>query len=203
MKSKLIIFSNFEKNNIFYKLFPDYDLLLKPSKEISNEIYKDEMVLILLNKESLKEIQIQKINKEYIIITNADKKNLDLPNKILFINTPLQLNSFKSQINNLLFHKKINFNFLELTNKKILNKKNNLFCLLTDFEYQILETLLKKKDINKKFVKENILYIKNDIETNSLESHLTRIRKKLDKLNANIKIISKKDSIILTISWKF
>ncbi len=200
MKSKLIIFSNFEKNNIFYKLFPDYDLLLKPSKEISNEIYKDEMVLILLNKESLKEIQIQKINKEYIIITNADKKNLDLPNKILFINTPLQLNSFKSQINNLLFHKKINFNFLELTNKKILNKKNNLFCLLTDFEYQILETLLKKKDINKKFVKENILYIKNDIETNSLESHLTRIRKKLDKLNANIKIISKKDSIILTIS---
>ena len=74
MKSKLIIFSNFEKNNIFYKLFPDYDLLLKPSKEISNEIYKDEMVLILLNKESLKEIQIQKINKEYIIITNADKK---------------------------------------------------------------------------------------------------------------------------------
>ncbi len=200
MKSKLIIFSNFEKNNIFYKLFPDYDLLLKPSKEISNEIYKDEMVLILLNKESLKEIQIQKINKEYIIITNADKKNLDLPNKILFIYTPLQLNSFKSQINNLLFHKKINFNFLELTNKKILNKKNNLFCLLTDFEYQILETLLKKKDINKKFVKENILYIKNDIETNSLESHLTRIRKKLDKLNANIKIISKKDSIILTIS---
>ena len=200
MKSKLIIFSNFEKNNIFYKLFPDYDLLLKPSKEISNEIYKDEMVLILLNKESLKEIQIQKINKEYIIITNADKKNLDLPNKILFINTPLQLNSFKSQINNLLFHKKINFNFLELKNKKILNKKNNLFFLLTDFEYQILETLLKKKDINKKFVKENILYIKNDIETNSLESHLTRIRKKLDKLNANIKIISKKDSIILTIS---
>ena len=200
MKSKLIIFSNFEKNNIFYKLFPDYDLLLKSCKDISNEIYKDEMVLILLNKESSKEIHTQKINEEYIVITNDDKTNLELPNKILFINTPLQLNSFKSKINNLLFHKKINFNFLELTNKKILNKKNNLFCLLTDFEYQILETLLKKKDIKKKFIKENILYIKNDIETNSLESHLTRIRKKLDKLNANIKIISKKDSITLSIN---
>jgi hypothetical protein len=50
---------------------------------------------------------------------------------------------------------------------------------------------LKKKELEKKFLKENILKIKNNIDTRSIESHFSRIRKKLSTIKSTIKITSK------------
>ena len=49
-----------------------------------------------------------------------------------------------------------------------------------------------------KFIRENILKIKSNVETNSLESHLTRIRKKMNE--SDEKILS---HIILSLREKF
>ena len=81
--------------------------------------------------------------------------------------------------------------------KKLFNFKNNKSCFLTDIENEILRHLFKTKNCTKKYIKKNILKIKVDIETNSLESHLTRIRKKLEKIETEIIIQSKNDNLIL------
>ena len=39
----------------------------------------------------------------------------------------------------------------------------------------------------------------SDIESNSIDSHLTRIRKKLDKIETNLKIKSKNDYLSISI----
>ena len=60
--------------------------------------------------------------------------------------------------------------------------------------------LIKDENCNKIFIKENILNIKSSIETNSIDSHLTRIRKKLDKIDTKLKIQSKNDSLTININ---
>ena len=44
----------------------------------------------------------------------------------------------------------------------------------------------------------NNLNIKSNIETNSLESHLTRIRKKMSKVRTSVKIQTKSEKLLIT-----
>ena len=80
-----------------------------------------------------------------------------------------------------------------ISEKKIINKKNKKFTFFTDLENQIFSKLLEKKELDKKFLKENILNIKNNIDTRSIESHFSRIRKKLSMIESSIKITSRED----------
>ena len=52
--------------------------------------------------------------------------------------------------------------------------------------------------MNKNFIKENILNIKSNVETNSLESHLTRIRKKLNEIETVVKIKTKNEKLLIS-----
>ena len=56
-----------------------------------------------------------------------------------------------------------------------------------------------EKETSKNFVKENILNIKSNVETNALESHLTRIRKKMNRVSTTVKIRAKNEKLIVTI----
>ena len=58
---------------------------------------------------------------------------------------------------------------------------------------------MRKKETSKNFIKENILNIKSNIETNSLESHLSRIRKKINTLKSKVKIQTKNEKLLITI----
>ena len=111
---------------------------------------------------------------------------------------PINLNELHNILEKFLFNKKFTLNNIEIQNKILLNKKTNSQCTLTDIENDILIYLLTNKISYKKNIKENILKVKSDIITNSLDSHLTRIRKKLDKINSNLKIQSKMDIISIS-----
>jgi DNA-binding response OmpR family regulator len=69
--------------------------------------------------------------------------------------------------------------------------------LLTPLEKEILIVLFEKKQITREFLLEEILKIKKDIETKTIESHLTRIRRKLLKIESEIQISSKEDVFFL------
>ena len=45
---------------------------------------------------------------------------------------------------------------------------------------------------------EIILKIKSNVETNSLESHLTRIRKKMNEIEITAKILTKNEKLLIT-----
>ena len=66
---------------------------------------------------------------------------------------------------------------------------------VTEIESKILIYLITNKLCSKEYIKENILNIKPSIETNSVETHLTRIRKKFDFINTEL-IIKSKNNIL-------
>ncbi|MDC3078951.1 helix-turn-helix domain-containing protein, partial [Pelagibacteraceae bacterium] len=84
-------------------------------------------------------------------------------------------------------------------NEKLTNINNNSFCYLTKLESEILTYLIVEKESTKKHIQENILNIKSTIQTNSLDSHLTRIRKKMYKIKTSVKIQSKSEKLLIVI----
>ncbi len=60
----------------------------------------------------------------------------------------------------------------------------------TDTEANILKNLIVEKKIKKLIIKSDILNYNDKLNTKSLESHLSRIRKKLSSLKSTISIIS-------------
>ena len=122
---------------------------------------------------------------------NSDKKN------ILIINKPVKITFLKNQLDKFLSSIKITFKDISITDRKITNIKNELYCSITDIEKEILMYLFNTELKSKQFIKLNILNIKRGIETNSLDSHLSRIRKKLNKIKSKILITSKNDQIFI------
>ena len=112
---------------------------------------------------------------------------MNLNNRLQFLNTPTSVNIIKNKIENFAQNLKIYFHDISINNEKLINLKNNSFCYLTKAELEILTCLVRERETSKKFIRENILKIKSNIETNSLESHLTRIRKKLNKIKLLLK----------------
>ena len=86
---------------------------------------------------------------------------------------------------------------IEILDEKISNINSGESMLLTPLEKEILIVLFEKKQITREFLLEEILKIKKDIETKTIESHLTRIRRKLLKIESEIQISSKEDVFFL------
>ena len=86
---------------------------------------------------------------------------------------------------------------IEIVGEKITNINSGENLLLTSLEKEILIVLLENKKIKRDYLLEEILKIKKNIETKTIESHLTRIRRKLLRIKSEIQIFSKEDVIYL------
>ena len=58
--------------------------------------------------------------------------------------------------------------------------------------------MIDRKQTEKNLLLEGVLKIKKDIATKTIESHLTRIRNKLLKINSKLKIVSRGDKVYLS-----
>ena len=128
----------------------------------------------------------------------SNMKNQYLNNN-QFIKVPTSINQIKTITENFLENIQITFQDIVIDNEKMTNIKNKSFCYLTKLESEILSYLIIEKQSTKKYIQENILNIKSTIQTNSLDSHLTRIRKKMNKINTVIKIQSKNEKLLIII----
>tara|TARA_B100001057_G_C22045994_1_gene642752 strand:- start:124 stop:507 length:384 start_codon:yes stop_codon:yes gene_type:complete len=126
-------------------------------------------------------------------------KNQNLNTNSQLIKTPTSINHIKTLVENFLENIKISFHDITIINEKVTNINNNSFCYLTKLESEILSFLIIEKKSTKKYIQENILSIKSTIQTSSLDSHLTRIRKKINQIDSNIKIHSKGEELLITI----
>lgn len=200
MKNKLNIFSNNNFNNFLTKFLSKYELIFLKLEEID---HKDETtkanIIIINNYKDYDKIISKNINNNYLIFSNLINRNLNLNNSLQLLNTPTSVNNIKNKIENFIQNLKIYFHDISINNEKLTNLKNNSFCYLTKAELEILKCLVREKETSKKFIRENILKIKSNIETNSLESHLTRIRKKLNEIETTVKIQTKNEKLFITI----
>ena len=198
MKKKINIFTDIKISPFLTELFSDYELFFMSLNEAEKNYSNTKTNVIFVNNaQSINGVDLKKLNGNFLIFSNY--KNKDKNTKHKFINTPTPINYIKNTIENFLENLKIKFHDITIVNEKLTNEKNNYFCYLTKLELEILSHLIIEKESTKKYIQEKILNIKSNIETNSLDSHLTRIRKKLTQINTSVKIQSKKEKLLITI----
>ena len=199
MKSRLNIFSD-NKIKIFTTTFlSKYELKFMNLDSIDYKIPNIQAnIIIIINDLEAGLIDFKKLDDNFLIITNLKNNKIDFGKKVKLLQTPASINYIKNTIENFIQTLKVNFQDISIDREKLINLNDKSYCYLTKLESEILVFLIREKETSKNFIKENILNIKSNIETNSLESHLTRIRKKMNRINTKVKIQTKNEKLLIT-----
>ncbi len=199
MKYKLNIYCNKKIQNFLTKSLFQYEIIFIDLGEFGKSLNNSEAnVIIINNAKDADLIDFNIVNNNCLIISILKNINFRLSDDIKLFNTPLTINHFKSIIENFVQNIKVKFHDIRIDNEKLTNINNKSFCYLTKVELEILSYLIREKETSKKFIKKNVLNIKTNIETNSLESHLTRIRKKMTKIQTEVRIQTKNEKLLIT-----
>ncbi len=200
MKNRVNIFSNDKIANFLTTSIANYEMVFTKLSDIDyNSQTTEANIIVITNNKDLNLIDFNQLKDNYLIMSCSQKNNLNLKNNIKFINMPLNINQLRNKIENFVQNLKVNFHDMAIDNDRLTNIKNNSFCYLTKVEFEILRYLIRVKKTNKNYIKENILNIKSSIQTNSLESHLTRIRKKMNKIGTTVKIQTKNEKLLIVV----
>ena len=198
MKSKLFIYSDTKIESFLRSLLSEFELVFMKFNDFDYKLYSSQPnIFILSDNKDVSLVDFRKLKNNCLIISNKNINNINLNNKLRVLRTPLTTNHIKSKIENFVQNISIKFHDICIDNEKLTNLNNQSFCYLTKVELEILSYLVREKETSKNFIKENILNIKTNIETNSLESHLTRIRKKMNKVKTTVKIQTKSEKLLI------
>ena len=195
MKNALNIFCNNNIKNFLPSLLSNYELTIMKLDQIKDNIQPSQANIIIINNNDIDLKDYDKLSENCLIISNLKKLNFNNISNIL--NSPLPINHLKNRIEYFLQNLKVHFHDIAIYNEKLINLDNDNFCYLTKIELEILTYLIRNKETSKKFIKENILNIKSNIETNSLDSHLSRIRKKMNTVKTKVKIQTKNERLLI------
>ena len=197
---KLNIFTNDKIKKFLNDVFFQHQLIFKSLEDIKFDVKNTQANIIIINNENdLNIFDYKNLNDKFLIITSIKNNDFNINKNIQILRTPISINQIKSTIENFVQNIKIQFHDISIDNEKLTNLNNNSSCFLTKAELEILTFLIREKETSKNYIKENILNIKSDIQTNSLDSHLTRIRKKMNKVNTIVKIQTKSEKLIINI----
>ena len=202
MKQKINIYTNIKSYEFFNQIVNKYILNYKTIDDLLSDPIKNDQGGIIINNNINKfEINLNLLSKNYIVITsnkevNKTRKNIQILTPPFF---PYQLeNNIENFFNNNFYEIKD----IVIRNQNIFNSNNKKMQTLTEIESKILTYLITIKICTKEYIKENILNIKSSIETNSVDTHLTRIRKKFDIINSELIIKSKNNAVSIETNQK-
>tara|TARA_Y200000002_G_scaffold46963_1_gene33965 strand:- start:596 stop:1192 length:597 start_codon:yes stop_codon:yes gene_type:complete len=198
MKNELNIFCNKNIKNFLTSLLSDYEITIMKLDLLKDNIQASQANIIIINNNDIDLTDYNYLNNNSLVITNSKNLNFNL-NKSKIISSPTPINNLKNRIENFVQNLKVQFYDISIYDEKLINLSNDSFCYLTKIELEILTCLIRKKETSKNFIKENILNIKSNIETNSLESHLSRIRKKMNTVKTKVKIQTKNEKLLIKV----
>ena len=168
---------------------------------------KDFLVRIVFL-ESLQLVDIKKLFLENIptifLLNNKDflKKNkLTLLDFHISLSTPIEILSFREILNILLtkYHffkkSKIIINDYEIDSNQRIITKSKIKVKLTEKELELILALNKNNGLEKSFLLKNIWNRSSDLESHAFETHLHRLRKKINKFFKDSKFIIEKNSL--------
>jgi DNA-binding response OmpR family regulator len=134
-------------------------------------------------------------NKDYL-----KKNNLRLLEFHISLFIPVEILSLREIINILLtkynFFKKskIIINNYEIDSNQRVISRNGIQTKLTEKELELILTLNKNNGLKKSFLLQKIWNHNSDLESHAFETHLHRLRKKIDKFFKDKKFIIEKNS---------
>ena len=135
-------------------------------------------------------------NKDYLI-----KNKLKLMEFHVSLFVPIELLSFKEILNILItkynFFKKskIIINDYEIDSNQRVIMKNGIKAKLTEKELNLILMLEKSNGLQKSFLLKSVWNHISDLETHAFETHLHRLRKKMNKFFKDTKFITEKNSL--------
>ena len=168
---------------------------------------KDFLVRIVF----VENLQLLEIKKLFLVniptiflLNNKDflKKNkLTLLNFHISLSTPIEILSFREILNILLtkYHffkkSKIIINNYEIDSNQRIITKSKIKVKLTEKELELILALNKNNGLEKSFLLKNIWNRSSDLESHAFETHLHRLRKKINKFFKDSKFIIEKNSL--------
>ena len=179
---KELISKNEDLSKYSYKEYQDFVWML--ASYFSNFLLKNEPIILFLS------------NKDYI-----KKSNLQLLDFHVSLELPIEIISFKEIINILItkynFFKKskIIINDYEIDSNERSITKKKIKIKLTEKELELILALKNNNGLNKSYLLKSIWKHSLDLETHAFETHLHRLRKKINKYFKDKNFIVEKNSL--------
>ena len=184
----------------------DFNYSISTDKDLK---YNDKGFLVkIVFVEALQLLEIKKLFLENIptifLLNNKDflKKNkLTLLDFHISLSVPIEILSFKEILNILLtkYHffkkSKIIINDYEIDSNQRIITKSKIKVKLTEKELELILALNKNNGLEKSFLLKNIWNRSSDLESHAFETHLHRLRKKINKFFKDSKFIIEKNSL--------
>ena len=199
MKSKIYAYSNILPHSFVEKLIDGFEVVELTDNNIKDKSFRNKNIFFITEKDFIQKIYENFLlhNNVLILLNKKDEihkyKNCD---HTTFVYGPIHVkNMNKITKNN--FDKNRNCQDIKLRGDIIINQFTKQKCLLTSLEKKILLELISKGTISKEYFLEHIISVNKKAETKTAESHLTRIRKKLQEINSVVKISSRSDKFFV------
>ena len=185
--------ANFDKEDNFLKLYRENNI------DIANSL--------ILTKAENKDLFVKKnnINKQNIFLFYNKDNNYDINLEYNLLKYPIEIYSLIEKINIQLIKQKYNYQskiklndyYLDLNSRNIAKKNKSL--KLTEREMDIILFLNDKKKPQKINILQNEVWeYSSDLETHTVETHIYRLRKKINnKFKDNKFIISTDEGYII------
>ena len=198
MNKQITIYCNNDNKEFFKSLLPNFKLKFNKLDHINPNNPSVENILCFCPKAA----DTSFINKfdgfKNILFILHKKTNLIENHGNSILEYPIKISRLKDKVTKFFSYQRTIFADIKISDQRIININNKKFCFFTDIEKEIFQELINHKTIKRKYLEENILNINFNVETRSLDSHLSRIRKKLKIICSKIKIISRNENVILS-----
>ena len=181
------------------EIFIDFEIHTLSKEDIKKNKLTNKNIFLVLNNNSTIDLDEVYFSKNNVVIFFSKQTDLNLSEhvNVKIFSRHTNINKLRDEITTFFVSKTYIYKDIKLLEEKIINTKEDKETFLTPPEKDILILLFEKRKIEKNFLLESVLKLRKDTQTKTIESHLTRIRKKLLSINSQIEIISKDNMIIL------
>ena len=193
------IFSDLLKElNLSYKISQDKDFINSNQNFLVRIIFAETLKLVEIKKYSSENVPTIFLLKDKNFFK---KNNLCLLDFHVSLFLPVEILSLKEILNILItkysFFKKskIVINDYEIDSNQRIIMKNKIKIKLTEKELDLILTLYKNNGQDRSFLLKNIWNHNSDLESHAFETHLHRLRKKINKFFYDKKFIVEKNSL--------
>ena len=195
-------------SKFFSDLLNELDLNYTITSDTNLKYNEKDLLIRIIFVEKLKLIEAKKYFNENVptifLLNNRDflsKNKLTLLEFHVSLFVPIEILSFREILNilvtkyNFFKKSKIIINGYEIDSNQRIIIKNDIKTKLTEKELELILILNKNKGLDKSFLINNVWKRSPDLESHAFETHLHRLRKKINKFFKDKEFIIEKNSL--------
>jgi len=189
-------------------LLKELDLNYTITSDINLKYNHKDLLIRIIFVENLKQVEIKKYFNENIpTIFLLNNKDFLIKNKLRTLEfhvsllIPIEILSFREILNilvtkyNFFKKSKIIINGYEIDSNQRIIMKDGIKTKLTEKELELILALNKNKGLDKSFLINTVWKRSSDLESHAFETHLHRLRKKINKFFKDKEFITEKNSL--------